>query len=55
MGVKKSDLDNTIGIHPTIAEEFVNLKITKNSGKEYEKTSCWAWLTVFFWKKNSKF
>lgn len=29
MGLKKSDLDNTVGIHPTITEEFVNLKVTK--------------------------
>jgi len=23
MGMKKEDLDRTIGIHPTIAEEFI--------------------------------
>ncbi|KRX10974.1 FAD/NAD-linked reductase, dimerization domain [Pseudocohnilembus persalinus] len=40
MGLKKQDLDQTIGIHPTIAEEFVGLNITKASGESYEKTSC---------------
>jgi len=40
MGMTKEDLDNTIGIHPTVAESFVDLKITKRSGLEFEKTSC---------------
>ena len=40
MGMKKSDLDNTIGIHPTISEEFINLKIKKNSGENYVRTGC---------------
>ena len=27
LGVKKKDLDLTVGIHPTTAEEIVNLKV----------------------------
>ncbi len=27
--MKKSDLDDTVGIHPTTAEEFTNLSVTK--------------------------
>lgn len=33
MGLTKDVLDRTIGIHPTVAEEFTNLKVTKSSGK----------------------
>lgn len=40
LGLKKKDLDAAIGIHPTTAEEFVNLKATKASGENYEKKSC---------------
>lgn len=40
MGLKKSDLDLTFGIHPTSAEEFTNLHITKRSGESPEKKSC---------------
>lgn len=40
LGIKKKDLDNTIGIHPTSAEEFTNLKISKSSGEKFEKESC---------------
>eukprot|EP01051_Picozoa_sp_SAG22_P026659 SAG22_NODE_8527_length_648_cov_1.016393_1_plen_88_part_00 len=28
-GATKEDFDNTVGIHPTIAEEFTTLEITK--------------------------
>ena len=40
MGLKMQDLRNTVGIHPTISEEFVSLKITKDSGLSPEKSSC---------------
>ncbi len=40
LGLKKKDLDATVGIHPTTAEELVNLKITKDSGEKYEKETC---------------
>ena len=38
LGLKKRDLDRTIGIHPVNAEEFVVLKKTKDENPE--KTSC---------------
>lgn len=40
LGVTKNDLDNSFGIHPTSAEEFTMLEITKESGKPFEKESC---------------
>lgn len=40
LGLKKKDLDATVGIHPTTAEELVNLKVTKASGEKYEKDTC---------------
>eukprot|EP01125_Pyxidicula_operculata_P000057 TRINITY_DN1007_c0_g1_i2.p1 TRINITY_DN1007_c0_g1~~TRINITY_DN1007_c0_g1_i2.p1 ORF type:complete len:274 (-),score=60.07 TRINITY_DN1007_c0_g1_i2:342-1163(-) len=39
-GVTKEQLDSTIGIHPTVAEELVLLNITKRSGKSAEKSGC---------------
>ncbi|KAL8435201.1 hypothetical protein ACSSS7_002622 [Eimeria intestinalis] len=35
LGAKKSDFDNTVGIHPTNAECFTQLTITKRSGKDW--------------------
>jgi len=43
MGLTKQVLDQTIGIHPTIAEDLTNMLVTKESGEEYEKKSCWSW------------
>ena len=40
LGMKLEDLQRTVGIHPTNAEEFVLLKITKSSGADYEKHGC---------------
>lgn len=40
LGVTKGDLDATIGIHPTHAEELVQLDRTKRSGVSFVKTSC---------------
>lgn len=40
LGLTKGDLDATVGIHPTHAEEFVGLEKTKRSGVSYTKTSC---------------
>ncbi len=40
LGMNKNDLDRTVGIHPTTAEEFTTLIVTKRSGENYEKTSC---------------
>eukprot|EP00658_Telonema_sp_P-2_P027078 TRINITY_DN20991_c0_g1_i1.p2 TRINITY_DN20991_c0_g1~~TRINITY_DN20991_c0_g1_i1.p2 ORF type:complete len:104 (+),score=34.98 TRINITY_DN20991_c0_g1_i1:180-491(+) len=39
-GVKKAQLDATIGIHPTIAEELVKCVITKSSGEDPNKAGC---------------
>ena len=40
MGMKFRDLKRTVGIHPTCAEEFIQLKTTKRSGEDYEKHGC---------------
>lgn len=39
-GIKYSDLQNTVGIHPTIAEEFTVMSISKSSGESASKTGC---------------
>lgn len=39
-GATKADFDDTIGIHPTIAEEFTILEVTKRSGKSAQKKGC---------------
>jgi len=38
--VTKADLDCTVGIHPTCAEQFTTLTTTKSSGISFKKTSC---------------
>lgn len=38
-GITKDDLDNSVGIHPTLAEEFVLLKAIAGSAEE-DKVSC---------------
>lgn len=38
LGLKKSDLDRTVGIHPTLAEEFCLLRRTKD--EDPEKGGC---------------
>lgn len=35
LGAKKSDFDSVCGIHPTDAESFCALTITKRSGKSW--------------------
>ncbi|KAL8439149.1 hypothetical protein Efla_000664 [Eimeria flavescens] len=35
LGAKKEDFDNTVGIHPTNAECFTQLTITKRSGQDW--------------------
>lgn len=39
-GITKGDLDKSVGIHPTTAEEFCMLSTTKRSGESPERTSC---------------
>eukprot|EP00030_Apusomonadida_sp_AF-17_P006122 a677752_82.p2 GENE.a677752_82~~a677752_82.p2 ORF type:complete len:543 (+),score=269.64 a677752_82:173-1630(+) len=40
MGATKAHFDSVVGIHPTIAEEFFDMHITKRSGKDPKKTGC---------------
>ena len=40
LGATKADFDNTVGIHPTTAEEFCTLATTKRSGDSAEKSGC---------------
>ncbi|KAK1443018.1 Hg-II reductase MerA like protein [Babesia gibsoni] len=35
LGAKKQDLDDTIGVHPTDAESFMGLRVTKASGESW--------------------
>ncbi|XP_039337242.1 thioredoxin reductase 3 [Mauremys reevesii] len=39
-GLTKELLDETIGIHPTCAEVFTTMEITKSSGKEITQAGC---------------
>ncbi|KAG8468147.1 hypothetical protein KFE25_007199 [Diacronema lutheri] len=39
-GATKEAFDDTVGIHPTVAEEFTTLKVTKASGESAEKAGC---------------
>ena len=39
-GAKKRDFDETIGIHPTVAEDMTLLRVTKSSGEDPNKAGC---------------
>jgi hypothetical protein len=39
-GATKAHFDATVGIHPTVAEEFTSIHATKRSGVSAEKTGC---------------
>ena len=39
-GLTKADLDDTVGIHPTISENFTTIVFTKRENDNPEKTSC---------------
>jgi len=39
-GLKWEDFTDTIGIHPTTAEEFVTLNVTKRENLEANKDGC---------------
>jgi len=39
-GATKEDFDDTVGIHPTTAETFTTLTVTKSSGESAESTGC---------------
>ncbi len=34
------DLSLTVGIHPTVAEEFTLMTVTRASGVDFKKSSC---------------
>jgi len=40
MGATKADFDNLIGIHPTTAENFTTMEITKSSGVDASASGC---------------
>ena len=40
MGATKQDFDRTVGIHPTCAEEVVDLKVTKAQDANAKKEGC---------------
>jgi len=40
MNATMSDFKNTVGIHPTIAEEFTTLSVTKSSGESADAGGC---------------
>ena len=40
MGATKSDFEKTVGIHPTCAEEIIDLKINKASDPNAKKSGC---------------
>lgn len=40
LGATKQDMDETVGIHPTIAEEMTALDVTKSSGFDPKKKGC---------------
>jgi len=37
VGATKADFDSVVGIHPTAAEEFVTLSVTRSSGDTFTK------------------
>lgn len=42
-GVTKSQLDSCVGIHPTIAEDCIGLRYTKEENPDATKGGCWGW------------
>ena len=40
MRATKDDFDATIGIHPTVSENFTTLEKTKSSGEDPQNTGC---------------
>lgn len=40
LGATKGDFDNVVGIHPTTAEQFTTLKVTKSSGQKADAGGC---------------
>ena len=42
-GMTKEQLDSCVGIHPTIAEDCIGLRFTKEDNPDAEKGGCWGW------------
>jgi len=40
LGLTRRILEDSIGIHPTVSEEFFNMEVTKRSGEDFRKTEC---------------
>ncbi|XP_043219555.1 thioredoxin reductase 1, cytoplasmic-like [Amphibalanus amphitrite] len=40
LGARKWDFDATIGIHPTVSENFTTMNVTKKSGAESKSSGC---------------
>lgn len=40
LGLTKEQLDDSIGVHPSVSEDFFNLEVTKRSGEDFTKTNC---------------
>jgi len=40
LGLTRRFFEDSVGIHPTVSEEFFNLEVTKRSGLDYRKTEC---------------
>ena len=40
LGCTRSDLLETVGIHPTTAEEFTLMTVSKSSGEDAQKSGC---------------
>jgi len=40
LGLRKRDLDFTIGVHPSTSEDMYGMDITKRSGEDFRKTDC---------------
>jgi len=40
LGLKKKELDDSFGVHPSTSEDLHSLRITKRSGKDFVKGSC---------------
>lgn len=40
LGATKADFDNVVGIHPTTAENFTTMDVSKSSGKSVEASGC---------------
>jgi len=39
-GMKKRDLDRSIGVHPSTSEDFFTLTATKRNGEDFKKSGC---------------